>query len=288
MAKTPNNTAWWFLVPAIAMLAAVGLAPLISVISHSFQDIFTPEAKVWVGLEWYQEVLRSPHFLDSLMRSFLFSTAVLLVEIPLGIYIALRMPKNRILLSIALVLMSLPLLVPWNTIPIIWTAYIQADSGLLGKTLSLVGLELNWKSNPWHTWLALILMDTWHWTSLVVLLCYSSLTTISPAYYMAAAIDCASPWQVFRHIQFPKMKSVLIMAFMLRFMDSFMIYTEAFRFNAGGPNNATMFLAVDLGEDIAAFNYGPAAARSVIYFIIILSVAWGFYQVLRRHQHNMA
>jgi glycerol transport system permease protein len=66
------------------------------------------------------------------------------------------------------------------------------------------------------------------------------------------------------------------MAVLLRFMDSFMIYTEAFPINAGGPNGATMFLAVDLGEDIKAFNYGPSAARSVLYFLIVLTVAWAF------------
>jgi glycerol transport system permease protein len=107
-------------------------------------------------------------------------------------------------------------------------------------------------------------------------LCYSALTTIPPSYYQAAAIDGASPLQVFRHIQLPKLYHVLLMAILLRFMDSFMIYTEAFPINAGGPHNATMFLAVDLGEDIKAFNYGPSAARSVLYFLIVLSVAWMF------------
>jgi len=68
----------------------------------------------------------------------------------------------------------------------------------------------------------------------------------------------------------------LLMAILLRFMDSFMIYTEAFPINAGGPGGATMFLAVDLGEEIKAFNYGPSAARSVIYFLIILIVSWSF------------
>jgi glycerol transport system permease protein len=55
-----------------------------------------------------------------------------------------------------------------------------------------------------------------------------------------------------------------------------MIYTEAFPINAGGPDGATMFLAVDLGEEIKAFNYGPSAARSVIYFLIVLIVAYSF------------
>jgi glycerol transport system permease protein len=119
-------------------------------------------------------------------------------------------------------------------------------------------------------------MDVWHWTALVTILCYSALTTIPTSHYQAAAIDRASPWQVFRFIQLPMLRHVLLMAVLLRFMDSFMIYTEVFPINAGGPGGATTFLAVDLGEDIKAFNYGPSAARSVIYFLIVLTVAWLF------------
>jgi glycerol transport system permease protein len=81
---------------------------------------------------------------------------------------------------------------------------------------------------------------------------------------------------VFRFIQLPKMKAVLSMALLLRFTDSFMIYIEAFRINAGGPNSATAFLSLDLGEEIQAYNYGPAAARSIIYFLIVVTVAWAF------------
>ncbi len=91
-------------------------------------------------------------------------------------------------------------------------------------------------------------MDTWHWIGLVVILCYSSLSTISPAYYQAAAIDGASRLQVFRFVELPKMSGVLMMALLLRFMDSFMIYTEAFRVNAGGPNHATTFLSLGPGR----------------------------------------
>jgi glycerol transport system permease protein len=75
---------------------------------------------------------------------------------------------------------------------------------------------------------------------------------------------------------------VLLMAILLRFMDSFMIYTEAFPINAGGPNGATMFLAVDLGEEIKAFNYGPSAAQSVLYFLIVVTVAWTFSKIQGR------
>jgi len=268
--------------PAILLLVFVGIIPLLSIINYSFHDIFTQESKYWVGTEWYREILGSGRFWGSFGRSLLFSLLILLIEIPLGIFIALSMPKKHVLVAVCLVLMSLPLLIPWNMIPMIWYSFISPE--YLGGFLSFLGLEFNWKFNVIHTWTAIILMDVWHWTSLVVLLCYSGLTTIPNTYYQAAAIDRASRWSVFRYIELPKMAGVLMMAILLRFMDSFMIYTEPFRLNAGGPGNTTMFLAMDLGEDIFSFNYGPASARSVIYFIIILTVSWTFKTTLTAYE----
>ena len=135
-----------------------------------------------------------------------------------------------------------------------------------------------------HTWILIVVMDTWHWVGLVAILSFAGLSGIAPGFYQAAAIDQASRWQIFRYIELPKMAGVLPMALLLRFMDSFMIYTEAFGINAGGPKNATAFLSLDLGEQIASFDYGPAAARSIIYFAIILCVVFVFIRVNKRQR----
>jgi glycerol transport system permease protein len=285
--KPHDNHAWWLVAPAAFVLVFVGVLPLLTVVNYSLHDIFTLPDKHWVGFEWYAEILRSERFHQSFLRSLLFSFIVLTIQIPLGVAIALAMPRRGICLSLCLVIFALPLLVPWNMIPIMWLSLLDRDSGLLAKWLyEFFSIELNWKLNAFHTWIVIVAMDVWHWTSLVVLLCYSSLSTIPSEYYRAAAIDSASRMQVFRYIQLPKMRQVLLMALLLRFMDSFMIYTEAFQINAGGPKNATLFLAIDLGEEIKAFNYGPSAARSVIYFLIVLTVAWTFNKLLTSRESS--
>lgn len=260
----------------MVIMGLVGLVPLLTVVNYSFFEIFILESRFWVGLEWYTEIIRAPRFWSSFGRSTLFSALILLIQIPLGIAIALCIPRGKFWVGITLALVALPLLVPWNMIPSLWLSLLNPETGILGRILPNLGWPDDWKLSASHTWAVIIAMDVWHWTSLVVILCYSALTTIPAAYYQAAAIDGASPWQVFRHIQLPRLLNVLLMAILLRFMDSFMIYTEAFPINAGGPDGATLFLAVDLGEEIKAFNYGPSAARSVIYFLIIVSVAWLF------------
>lgn len=273
---TKNQLAWILVTPSLLILLVVGGIPLLTVVNFSFQDVFTPGNQFWIGTDWYQDILSSERFYASLGRSLLFSVLILAIEIPLGIYLALCLPKRGISVSIFLICLALPLLVPWNMISIIWIAVLNADTGILGSALAEMGFHLDWKFNPVHTWLSIIVIDVWHWTSLVTILCYSSLTTIAQPFYQAAAIDGATRIQVFRFIELPKMGQVLMMAFLLRFMDSFLIFIEPFNFNAGGPKNSTMFLAMDLGQEVAAFNYGPSAARSVIYFGFILCVAWSF------------
>ena len=101
-------------------------------------------------------------------------------------------------------------------------------------------------------------MDVWHWTPLVALLCYAGLRAIPDAYYQAARIDGASRWAVFRYIQLPKLRGVLLIAVLLRFMDSFMIYTEPFVVTGGGPGNATTFLSIHLAKiAVGQFDLGP-------------------------------
>jgi len=250
-------------------------------VNYSVQDTFGNNEFFWNGTEWFREVLESDRFWGALVRNFLFSATVLAIEIPLGVFVALNMPRKGIGVSICLVLMALPLLIPWNVVGTIFQLLCRTDIGLVGYAIASLGIPYNYAADPMDAWITVVAMDVWHWSSLVVLLAYAGLVSIPDAYYQAARIDGASRWSVFRYIQLPKMKRVLIIAFLLRFMDSFMIYTEPFVVTGGGPGTSTTFLSIDLVKRaIGQFDLGPAAAMSIIYFLIILLVSWVFYTVM--------
>lgn len=280
--KTQSNAAWLFAIPAVSVLLLIGLIPIMVVFNYSLFDIFTLKDRYWVGLDWYRELVVSVDLYKALGRSVLFSALVVLIQFPLGIGIALMMRKGSILTTVILMLLAIPLVVPWNMIPIIWTTLVNPEFGALGQFFSWVGWNFDYKFNAVHTWLLILTVDTWHWVGLVAILAYSGRSSIPDTYFQAAVIDGASRRAVFWHIELPKMRPVLLMALLLRVMDSLMIYTEAFAINAGGPNGATTFLSLDLGEDIDAFNYGPAAARSIIYFLLVLLLAWNFRRMMQR------
>ena len=284
--KVPNQKAWLLVLPVVLLVAFNAIIPLMTVVNYSVQETFGDNLFFFEGLKWFEQVLHSERFHAALGRQFLFTFIILAIEIPLGVAIALAMPGKGPGVSVCLVLMSLPLLIPWNVVGAMWNIYALPDIGLLGKTLNAIGFDYNYTRQPLDAWLTVVAMDVWHWTSLVVLLAYAGLTAIPDAYYQAAKIDGASRWSVFRHIQLPKMKRVLTIAVLLRFMDSFMIYTEPFVLTGGGPGNTTTFLSIDLVKmALGQFDLGPAAAMSIIYFLIILLVSWLFYTLTMREEN---
>lgn len=281
--KPVNQKAWLLVLPVVICVAFSAILPLMTIVNYSVQDIISPERRVFVGTEWFRAVLRDQELHDALFRQLGFSLAVLLVEIPLGILLALSMPARGWKASAVLVIVALSLLIPWNVVGTIWQIFGRTDIGLLGATLATLGFDYNYTGSALDAWLTVLVMDVWHWTPLVGLLCYAGLRAIPDAYYQAARIDGASRFAVFRYIELPKMRGVLMIAVLLRFMDSFMIYTEPFVLTGGGPGNATTFLSQYLTQKaVGQFDLGPAAAFSIVYFLIILLLCFVLYNWMQR------
>ena len=279
-----DNRAWLGVLPVLLIVAFSAIIPLMTVVNYSVQDILDVQTRLFVGMDWYRETLADPRLRDALLRQLMFSGSVLAIEIPLGIAIALALPRGGRVTPALLLLFAIPLLIPWNVVGTIWQIFARGDIGLLGVVLAELGFKFNYAMNSTDAWVILIAMDVWHWTSLVVLLSFAGLSSISPAYYQAAEIDGISRWQIFRLIELPRLKGVLTIAVLLRLMDSLMIYTEPFVLTGGGPGNSTTFLSQYLAtKAVGQFDLGPAAAFSIIYFLMILLLCWVFYtSVVRR------
>jgi len=285
MNKIADNRAWFLVLPVVVLVAFNAVIPLMTVVNYSVQETFGDNTFFWSGVTWFEQVLRDERFHSALGRQLFFTFTILIIEIPLGIAIALAMPRRGPWVSVCLVLMALPLLIPWNVVGAMWNIMALPDIGLLGHTLNALGIDYNYTRQPVSAWITMIAMDVWHWTSLVVLLCYAGLVSIPDAYYQAAKIDGARPFAIFRYIQLPKMKRVLTIAVLLRLMDSFMIYAEPSVLTGGGPGNSTTLLSIDLVKTaLGQFDLGPAAAMSLIYFLIVLLMSWVFYTLMMRNE----
>src|SRR6201988_4759121 len=194
MENTVNQKAWFPVLPGFLILAFSAILPLMTFLTYWMQNTFANNQFFWNGAGWFKELL-VPHtdlgerFLASVLRNLLFSAIILAIEVPLGIVVALSMPRQGWPVAACLVLLALPLLIPWNVVGTIWQIFGRPDIGLLGYVLNKMGFNYNYVANDLDAWFTVIVMDVWHWTSLVALLCYAGLKSIPDAYYQAAQID---------------------------------------------------------------------------------------------------
>lgn len=271
---------WLFLLPALALMSLNAFIPLMTVVNYSVHYMFSGLQAQYVGMANYAEVLHDPDFRGALFRQLLFTITILLIEFPLGMLVALAMPRSGKAASLCLVLLGIPLLIPFNVVGIVWRLFTQSNIGVIPEALAVFGYEYNVSLERVDAIGTLVLLDVWHWTPLVALLCYAGLQAIPPAWYQAAAIDGASTWNTFRYVTLPKLKPVLIIGVLLRFMDSFKIYSEPLLLTGGGPGNATTFLNLFVARKAESGELGYAGAASVLYLYIVIVLSFIFFQAM--------
>ena len=286
MDKPLNNRAWLLVLPVLGFVLFSALLPMMTVVNYSVQDSMGQNNFFWNGDGWFRALLdptteAGARFYGALYRNLSFSFAALVIEVPLGIAIALCIPRKGPLVGPCLVILALPMLIPWNVVGVMWQIFARADIGLFGAALTGLGLHYNDTQDPISAWATILVIDVWHWTPLVVLLSYAGLRAIPDPFYQAARIDGASRWAVFVNIELPKLRKVLVIAILLRFMQTFMIYTEPFVVTGGGPGNATTFLSIDLVKiALGQVDLGNAAAMSLVYNLITITLCWMFYTIM--------
>jgi glycerol transport system permease protein len=278
--KKKNNRAWLLVLPVVVVVAFTAIIPLMTVANYSVQDIFSPSNRLYMGLDFFRQIATDPAIISAFQRNLVFSTQILAIEIPLGIMIAKLMPREGWKAAAALVIVAIPLIIPWNVVGTTWRVLSRPDVGLLGVAINQFR-EFDIGSTPADAWFTMVLMDVWHWTPLVALLVYAGLRAIPDAYYQAASIDGASAVSVFRFVELPKLRRVLMIALLLRFMDSFMIYAEPYILTGGGPGTSTQVMSILLVViAVIQFDLGKAAAFSLIYFLVIQIFSFIFFTVL--------
>lgn len=278
--KKHHNVAFLLVLPALSLLVFSFVVPIMTVVNYSVQDVFSGNNFIWAGAHWYEQILGSREFWSTLGRTFLYAFLVIAIEIPLGVWIALNMPRSGARVTLYIMIAAVPLLIPWFIVGLIWKILSDASIGPLGAlATTMTGLyDLN---NPIVAWMVILLTDVWHWTGLVVLLSYAALVAIPHAYYQAAQVDGASRRAIFLYVELPRLRRVLIIALLLRLIDGLMIYIEPFMITRGGPGVATTFLSQDLIQTaMKEFDFGEASAAALIYLLIMLTISWALFRIM--------
>ena len=243
--KPVNQKAWLLILPVVMCVAFSAILPLMTVVNYSVQDIISPERRVFVGTEWFKSVMRDDDLHGALLRQIdVLARGAGWSRSRWASRWRCRCRRKGWKSSAVLVLVAISLLIPWNVVGTIWQIYGRTDIGLMGAALARAGhrLQLHRQRHPRLAHRAAdgrLALDAAGRAARATPACAPFPTpTTRPR-----SIDGASKFAVFRYIQLPKMRGVLMIAVLLRFMDSFMIYTEPFVLTGGGPGNATTFLS---------------------------------------------
>lgn len=275
-----RNGTWAYLFPAFALLVAVGIVPVLTSVNYSMQDSFSGDQFFWVGLAWYEQLLQKPEFWSALARTLAFSFLSLCLQFATGIWVARKLYYVQKRPEFFLPLFSLPLLMPWIVVGFLWRRTMDPGIGLFGSVLSSLGIQAD-LNTVGGAWVVILIMDIWHWTGLIIVLCFAGYLSIPKPYFQAAQIDGASSWNTFRFIELPKLRNVLIVGGLIRMADSLMIYTEPFMVTRGGPHVATTFLSQEIIQSATMeFNLGEAGATSTVYLLLVLPIAWLLYKMM--------
>lgn len=273
--RGPRDRTWAFLLPAYgAILAVVGIPVAYSLYLSFHQWKLTTFQKgvPFVGLDNYVRAITDDGFRHSLQLTVGFMTVALVIELVLGIALAVLLEQAFKGRRTVLILLLLPMFVTNVIIGLIWRILLSFDFGVLNWLLSLVGLpKVAWLGDPGLALWSLVIVDVWNTTAFVALLVLAGLAAVPDEPRQAARVDGASGWQTFRLITLPLLKPVIFVAVVWRTIDLFRIFDVVYSLTGGGPYNATETISVyAYNQGFASFNLGFASAVS---YLIILSLA---------------
>ena len=248
------------------------------------------EQAYFEGLGNYLDVLTDGEFWWALGRTFYFAGVAVALELLIGFGLAMLIARHvrgrRLYITIFLVpMMVVPVVVGYNF------SMIYLDSGPLNQILlpltTLLGIEprIRWLSHPIAAQWGIIMADVWQWTSLTFLIFLSGFSALPPQLMNAARVMGASRWQIFRRVQLPLLKPVIVIAVVIRGMEALKIFDQAVLLTFGGPGNSTQTVAFYLWRQVWQFNkYGFGAAASMLLLVMFAALIYGGIYLLVRQR----
>lgn len=262
--------------PTLIFLALLTAFPTISLIYYSLSrwslTNFQPK---WAGLENYRQLLfEDPTFWISLEKTALFTFGAVGLEFLFGLGIAQLFNRPLKMIGVLRSLIILPMVVTPVVTGLIWRIMYNPDFGLINYFLGMLGFEPRaWVDKASTALPALIVADVWQWTPFMFLLIYAGLQSLPDEPFEAARVDGASGWQTFRYLTLPMLRNVILVAILLRIIESVKTFDIIFALTRGGPGTATQTL--NIYTFYLAFEWlkpGYAAALAVIILVIVTSL----------------
>ncbi len=275
---------WPFVVPALVVIAAVIVFPWVFTLWMSVNSWTLGQPVVFAGLDNYTRLLVDMRFWESLWHTALYTLLAVLAPLFLGTLAALIFDAQFPFRGLLRGVFVMPMMATPVAIALVWTMMFHPQLGVLNYLLSLVGIgPQEWIYNQKSVIPSLVLVETWQWTPLIMLIVLGGLAAVPREPYESAEIDGANAWQKFRYLTLPMIAPFLMIGVMIRSIDAVKSFDIIYAMTQGGPGTASETINIYLYN--TAFSYydiGYGSAMAVVFFIIIVALSFVLMMIRQR------
>ncbi|MEW5959015.1 MAG: sugar ABC transporter permease [Chloroflexota bacterium] len=268
--------------PAVLLLLAMTVYPYIYALRISTYAFRYGKPTVFIGLANYERMLADAFFWESLFRTILFSAGAVMVELVIGLVLALLANRTRYLRGLIRPGLMLPMSIAPVVVAIIWRLIFNEEFGVLNFFLdNILGLErLNWLGSL--AFFSIFIIDVWQWTPFMFLIILAGLQSIPVELFDAAYVDGASEFQLLRYVTLPLLDPTILIAVLVRTVDALRIFDQVFLLTQGGPGTQTEFVSLFIYKTAFKFSeVGYASALLLVLFIVTVGMALIYIRLLR-------
>ena len=265
---------WPFIVPAGAVVAAVIVFPWVFTLYMSVHDWHIGGDRTFAGLSNYARMLRDERFGLAVARTLYFTALSVVLPVVLGVAAAVVFHRRFPGRGLFRTLFIMPMMATPVAVALVWTMMFHPQLGVLNYLLTSVGLPPSaWVYAPGTVIPTLVMVETWQWTPLVMLIVLGGLASLPTDPYEAAVLDGANGWQVFRHVTLPLVWPFVVVAAVIRTIDALKAFDTIFVISNGGPGTASETLNILLYlQAFSFYDMGYASAVTVVFFVLVLLV----------------
>lgn len=263
---------WWFIAPAAIVVGAVIIFPWLFTLYMSVHTWKLGGERSFVGLYNFARMFEDERFGWSVVRTLWFTLLSVVFPVALGIAAALAFNRKFPLRTLARTIFILPMMATPVAVALVWTMMFHPQLGVLNYLLGRIGLPPSqWVYNADTVIPTLVMVETWHWTPLVMLIVLGGLAALPADPFEAAKIDGANPWQVFRHVTWPLLRPYVAVAAIIRTIDALKAFDIIFVITQGGPGTASETINLLLySQAFAYYELGYASAMVIVFFVLIV------------------
>lgn len=284
------GTAWLFISPAVLIILGLSIVPVVWSLLLSFQanDLVTPSR--WVGLDNYSALAQDPKFGQAVRNTLVYTALYVPLSIVLGLALALVLNQRIRLVGLYRTLMFVPFVVSATAQGVLFSFVFDSQFGVANSVLHHLGIaSQGFLQDPGQALWVLVLIGLWSGIGFSVVVYLAALQDIPPELVEAASIDGARRWGVLRHVVLPALNPVTVFLFVWQTFESLQLFDLVFVTTRGGPLQSTTVVVLYVWQQAFQFfnaGYGAAAAYVLAFGLLVVALAWGWYQ--RRRQARLA